>query len=155
MVDAAVTVFFDGEAVLLIKRVQRDGDPWSGHIALPGGFIKQGETPREAAIREAQEEVSLTPRIVEKLGIYSPNNRNIKVAVFLSPKTGEPRADSNEIQKAFWAELNNMVEKDDAFYYHEYRIWGMTYRILKDVINNRENLRKLLQKEQKTSQEVV
>ena len=49
----------EGAEVLLIRRAEREGDPWSGHMAFPGGHIEAGESPLEAAIRETEEEVGL------------------------------------------------------------------------------------------------
>jgi 8-oxo-dGTP pyrophosphatase MutT (NUDIX family) len=44
----------------------------SGQVAFPGGKIDAGETPREAALREAQEEIGLEERFVEPLGWLDP-----------------------------------------------------------------------------------
>src|SRR5207245_3035136 len=42
-----------GLQTLLVQRAEREGDPWSGQIGLPGGRVKQGaETPRNALHRE-------------------------------------------------------------------------------------------------------
>jgi len=50
-----------GEAeVLLIRRAERKGDPWSGHAAFPGGRADPADPSIEAtAVREAREEVGL------------------------------------------------------------------------------------------------
>jgi 8-oxo-dGTP pyrophosphatase MutT (NUDIX family) len=49
-----------GPELLLIRRSQRDGDPWSGHMALPGGHVDAGDRDEEAAaLRETHEEVGL------------------------------------------------------------------------------------------------
>lgn len=46
--------------VLLMRRAQRDGDPWSGDISCPGGFEEAHDAgPVEAARRETQEELGL------------------------------------------------------------------------------------------------
>ena len=44
--------------VLFIKRASRDGDPWSGHVAFPGGK-NEGESDMQCAARETLEEVGL------------------------------------------------------------------------------------------------
>jgi 8-oxo-dGTP pyrophosphatase MutT (NUDIX family) len=40
----------------------------SGQVAFPGGRIEAGETPEQAALREAAEEVGLDPRLPEVIG---------------------------------------------------------------------------------------
>jgi|ECHhosMinimDraft_1075155.scaffolds.fasta_scaffold00029_15 8-oxo-dGTP pyrophosphatase MutT (NUDIX family) len=131
--EACVTVFVDDYAVLFIKRKERDDDPWSGQVALPGGRVKAGETPVETAIREAQEEVGLKPRILGFFGLYSPLSRPVRVGVFVSPKTGEPKPDGREVDEVFWADLRELKEGESSFLYKTYRIWGMTYRITRDL----------------------
>jgi 8-oxo-dGTP pyrophosphatase MutT (NUDIX family) len=44
----------------------------SGQVAFPGGQIDPGETPREAALREAREEIGLEERFIEPLGWLDP-----------------------------------------------------------------------------------
>ena len=46
--------------ILLIERAAREGDPWSGHMALPGGRIDPDDpNTRAGAERETLEEVGL------------------------------------------------------------------------------------------------
>jgi len=48
----------DGLEGLLIQRADREGDPWSGQIGLPGGRAKQSDPSiRATLLREVQEEV--------------------------------------------------------------------------------------------------
>ena len=54
---------FDGK-VLLMKRTH---PPFEGSWALPGGFVEQDETAREACVRETKEEVGLSIVIEEWL----------------------------------------------------------------------------------------
>ena len=54
-----------GYEVLLIRKLRGIG---AGKINGPGGKIDPGETPREGAIRETQEELHITPKNVRKMG---------------------------------------------------------------------------------------
>jgi 8-oxo-dGTP pyrophosphatase MutT (NUDIX family) len=48
-------------AMLFVKRRERTGDPWSGHVAFPGGFAEPSDgSPMRTAIRETVEETGLT-----------------------------------------------------------------------------------------------
>ena len=55
--------------VLFIERTERTDDPWSGHIAFPGGRLKdRAETPQAAAERETREEIGIDLGESEYLG---------------------------------------------------------------------------------------
>ena len=68
--SAVLICLYDGPAgaeVLLTRR------SWHmrthrGEVSFPGGRLDPGETPVEAALREAHEEVALDPRQVEVIG---------------------------------------------------------------------------------------
>jgi 8-oxo-dGTP pyrophosphatase MutT (NUDIX family) len=60
-----VVVTNDDGDILLIRRT--DNDNW----ALPGGAIDLGESVRQAAIRETEEETGITPEITGLVGIYT------------------------------------------------------------------------------------
>ena len=46
--------------LLLIRRAEKEGDPWSGHMALPGGRHQAGDPDLlSTALRETREEVGL------------------------------------------------------------------------------------------------
>src|SRR6185369_9718733 len=63
----------DDTNVLLMKRVDRDGDPWSGHISLPGGgFHAEDATLLATAIRETREELGIELAAVRLLGSLAP-----------------------------------------------------------------------------------
>jgi len=46
--------------ILMIKRADKKGDPWSGHMAFPGGRMEKSDAHGFAvAVRETEEEVGL------------------------------------------------------------------------------------------------
>ena len=58
--EAAVAILHSRaaeESVLLIRRAERDGDPWSGHWAFPGGRREASDAGLlDTALRELEEE---------------------------------------------------------------------------------------------------
>lgn len=60
-------------SILLIRRQERAGDPWSGHMALPGGFRSPSDPlPSSTAARETREETGLDLDVAgELLGALS------------------------------------------------------------------------------------
>lgn len=65
-VDTATLVFvLDGTNVLLIRKKRGLG---AGKINGPGGKLESGETPRQCAIREVQEELAITPADLHERG---------------------------------------------------------------------------------------
>src|SRR5215471_17287898 len=61
--EAAVAVVHasePAESVLLIRRSEREGDPWSGHWSFPGGWRQKGDQDLlHTALRELEEECGL------------------------------------------------------------------------------------------------
>jgi len=69
---AYAVIFDDDRRVLLCHR--RDFDAWN----LPGGGVEEGESPWDAAIREAREEVCLDIEIIRLTGLYwKPQKRDL------------------------------------------------------------------------------
>lgn len=74
------------DSIVLIKRKH---EPFQGTLALPGGFVNEGEKPIDAAIRELQEEVnvkvnieSLRPVMVQSKPFRDPRNKWTTAYVF-------------------------------------------------------------------------
>ena len=97
-------VLGDGQA-LLIRKKRGLG---AGKINAPGGKIDPGETPLQAAVRETQEEVGVTPLHPEERGELSfqfVDGLRLHVRVFVARAwTGEPRESDEAIP--IWTRLD-------------------------------------------------
>ena len=70
-----------------------------GEIAFPGGFIEPGESPLDAALREAGEEVGLSPSDLEVLGelpMVLTGGRAVPVLPFVAAASGPLRLTPND-----------------------------------------------------------
>lgn len=145
-----------GIEVLLIRRAERAGDPWSGHMAFPGGHSDAGDINlAHTAIRETKEEIGLDlktcGRLLGPLDISRPTSAqdrlNIMVASYVFALQGEHEFQlSHEVDEVIWVPLNDMIGGKLHTVYrstwgHAARgwpgfdldgriIWGLTYRML-------------------------
>ena len=152
---AAVAVIF-GKAgsFLLIKRVERKDDPWSGQVAFPGGRV-QVEDPSLAAtaVREAREEVGLDlaakARFLGYMHKFEPGNERVSVVpcVFQLMEK-QPVLRNGEVSSHRWVPLASIsvkrrgeyiLERGEkravlpAFRFGDYVVWGLTERILTEL----------------------
>ena len=142
---------------LLIERAEREGDPWSGHIALPGGHVEAGDADLHAtAERETLEEVGLDLRRagerVGRLSRYAPV-RGVPLAVhpFVYLLEALPVLTLNaEVRRALWLPLEPLQRGERRTTYSLLRsgerfelpawevddrvVWGLTYRVLDDFL---------------------
>lgn len=93
-VDCVVFGFDDTELKLLL--IERGLEPFKGHWALPGGFVRVEETLDEAALRELSEETGLEKVFLEQLYTFSsvdrdPRERVISVAYYALTKLADHR----------------------------------------------------------------
>jgi 8-oxo-dGTP pyrophosphatase MutT (NUDIX family) len=146
-----------GPRVLLMKRTERVGDPWSGHISLPGGGHHATDGDLLAtAIRETQEELGIElagARLLGNLPVLQPfssgpNGVEVTPFVFVTAVAVEPQP-GPEAQAAFWLPLELAASgaldgqytypgTDRTFpswNYEAHTIWGLTWRILGDLLD--------------------
>lgn len=144
--------------LMLIQRAEKEGDPWSGHMALPGGRREpRDENLLATALRETEEEVGVTVphgRILGALDEIRPSSRSfaITVAPFVAAVPSDTAAvlAPAEVEAAVWMPLPHLANDEavdhvlielegesfslPALNYQEYVIWGLTHRILTDFM---------------------
>lgn len=90
---ATLTFIFHNGQVLLIHKKRGLG---AGKISAPGGRLEEGETPVQAAVREVQEEVGVTPVGLScrgELAFQFVDGLSMYIYVFsASGFVGEPRS---------------------------------------------------------------
>lgn len=90
--------------VLLVRRAR---PPFEGAWVLPGGFVEHGEDPREAVVREVEEEAGLRCRVARLVGVYGapgrdPRGHTVTIVYELEALAGEPRAASDAAEARAW-----------------------------------------------------
>lgn len=109
-------------AVLMMKRSERSGDPWSGHISFPGGRVDASDaSTRAAALRELQEETGFDPELgLEPIGRLSdrltrahgrPIPMLISPYVYRTDRAVAPHA-SDEAQALWWVPLSQLQSQE-------------------------------------------
>lgn len=140
--------------VLFVQRAERSDDPWSGHMALPGGRQSASDADLVAtALRETREETSLRLRreaVLGPLDDVRPLSRRlppIAVTPFAAWYAGdEPVRGNREIRDHVWVPLDALDDprrrsvlrlersrRSVAFpsiEYGTYTIWGLTFEIV-------------------------
>ena len=99
--------------ILFIERATDDRDPWSGHLAFPGGKVEQGEHARQAAERETREEIGLSLESERYLGRMSDivgANLPVRVSCFAYAAVTEAIQPvvSPEVRDVFWVRLSDI-----------------------------------------------
>lgn len=84
-----IMVTDENEHLLLVKNKKRG---WE----FPGGYVDQGETIHEAAIREVQEETGIEVHLTELLGLEQKVDSQTLIIVFAGKKIGGELKSSNE-----------------------------------------------------------
>lgn len=145
--------------VLLIRRAERPGDPWSGHMALPGGHHDPEDADlRETAMRETLEEVGLDLTGREYLGALddlAATARGQLVGMTITPHVFAlgselPELQPNhEVAELLWGSLGRMFRGEvdaikelnyggetrrlPAFDVQGRLVWGMTHSMLRSL----------------------
>lgn len=81
IVSAATIILNEDKEILLIKGPKRG---WE----MPGGQVEEGESVKEAAVREAKEECGLDIEVTRFCGIFQNVERSICNTLFLAKPVG-------------------------------------------------------------------
>lgn len=144
----------DDVEILFIQRAAHALDPWSGHIAFPGGKLEEGELECQAARRETHEEVGIDleqSRYLGRLADIVGANLPVRVSCCLfgvdrmlcHPVLNE------EVRDLFWVTLSDLRDPErhhlSSVAFDEKRfqvpairlpvdnkpvLWGITYRMV-------------------------
>jgi 8-oxo-dGTP pyrophosphatase MutT (NUDIX family) len=157
--QASVAVILDdpeSPSVLLIKRADRVGDPWSGQVAFPGGKAQEGDmTLRETAVRETREELGIDlGKQANFLGYFTSfrthtGTLDVFPAVFLLTKKVDVRP-NEEVSSYRWVRLRELMGEQSrtsyrvdaggqtreapAYLVGDYAVWGLTHRIISSLL---------------------
>ncbi len=153
-----------GPELLFIERAEHPDDPWSGHMAFPGGRLDpEDPSPRATAERETREEVGLCLEPAESLGrLDDLEGRHagrqlplvISAFVYAAGDT-PPLAPNYEVREALWVPLRTVLDPTRHIAYrspaygaaapslpgivvgHPERhvVWGLTYRFLELMLS--------------------
>jgi 8-oxo-dGTP pyrophosphatase MutT (NUDIX family) len=147
--------------LLFIHRAEDPRDPWSGHMAFPGGRVESGDRdPLAGAIRETREEVQLDLEVhgeylgrlddVRAIGRGRP--MSLVITPFVFAIDGAPELVPNyEVAAIVWVPVGFLVDHSNretmeyrragldlelpCYRYQEHLIWGMTLGMVDELLS--------------------
>ena len=160
---AVALIFRAGEGgapeLLFIKRADYPADPWSGQVAFPGGREEAGDANlSDTALRETREETGIDLRndgtVIGTLDDLRPQTAALPSIIVRPYVVLLNREDSlllsDEVALAFWVPLSELKQAGSwrdtsvfargiqlsarAFHHEGHVIWGMTERILAQLL---------------------
>ncbi len=150
-----------GLRALFILRAKKEGDPWSGQMALPGGHRETIDTDLvETARRETHEEIGLD---LNKAGRYLGSLAGIRAnpragfdlvvtpQVFALEDKAVPLQPNEEVAEVLWGNLDEMIsgrsltdasfpefQREGTFPGYQVGaqvVWGLTFRMINDFFD--------------------
>jgi 8-oxo-dGTP pyrophosphatase MutT (NUDIX family) len=161
---AAVAAVFregaDETELLFIHRAEHPEDPWSGHMAFPGGRIDpEDESALSAALRETSEELDLDlgehGRLLGRLSDVRAVARGRRLPLVIEPFVfelkGSPELTPNyEVAAVVWVPMSFLMDRGNrstyrwrldelsiplpCYRYDGHLIWGLTLQMLDELL---------------------
>jgi 8-oxo-dGTP pyrophosphatase MutT (NUDIX family) len=149
------------DELLFIHRAEHERDPWSGHMAFPGGRVDPKDSDPQAAVRrETQEEIGLDlaaeATLLGQLSDVAAIGRGrplpMVIVPFVFELASEPSLVPNyEVQETVWVPLQFLADQRNReimqWHYHGVPlplpslrfegnlIWGLTLRMADELLN--------------------
>ena len=150
-----------GLRALFILRAKKEGDPWSGQMALPGGHRETIDADLvETARRETHEEIGLDLNQAGRyLGSLAGNRANPRAGfdlvvtpqVFALEDKAVPLQPNEEVAEVLWGNLDEMIsgrsltdasfpefQREGTFPGYQVGaqvVWGLTFRMINDFFD--------------------
>ncbi|MFB6145421.1 MAG: NUDIX hydrolase [Candidatus Nanohaloarchaea archaeon] len=103
-------IYQDGKLLLLYREDE-------GHWEIPGGKVKEGESPTEAAVREAEEEIGVTVSLDKPFfsgEFMHYDHMYLWHGYLTSIETGEPELREEKFSKMEWFEGSELDDLELA-----------------------------------------
>jgi len=148
-----------GVKILFIHRAEDPRDPWSGHMAFPGGRMDPRDVdPLAAAIRETREEVGLDLHrggLLGRLSDVAAVGRGRPLSLVVEPYVfsveSRPELEPNhEVAAVVWVPLDYLLDRSNrstipwrhgdvaidlpCYRYDRHVIWGLTFGMVDELV---------------------
>ena len=150
----------DGVEALFIHRAEDPRDPWSGHMAFPGGRGESGDKDAQAAaIRETREEVGLDLQVIGtplgRLSDVAAVGRGRPLSLVVEPYVfsieDRPELEPNhEVAEVVWVPLDFLLDRSNrstipwqhgevmvnlpCYRFNDHVIWGLTFGMVDELV---------------------
>lgn len=146
--------------LLFIKRATNPNDPWSGHMAFPGGRVDPiDNNPFDAAVRETHEEIGLDLHThathIGRLSQLIAKRKGRPLPLVIEPHLFTLEAPptftlNHEVSEVIWIPMGFFLQQENrstmpykiagvevtlpCYRYQERVIWGLTLRMLDELL---------------------
>jgi 8-oxo-dGTP pyrophosphatase MutT (NUDIX family) len=159
-VAAVVRQAGDEVKILFIHRAEDPDDPWSGHMAFPGGRVEANDRdPLAAAVRETREEIALDLKreavYLGRLSDVAAVGRGRPMSLVIEPYVfaidTRPDLEANhEVAAIVWVPLSFLLDRSNrttmpwrhgeleielpCYRFGDHVIWGLTFGMVDELV---------------------